>query len=85
MQLHLVLHQPPARLSPAAFSCQSPDSRMCAQPKGGSQGREGKRWGEGAGVVGKKKKNHISLAKGETGAQVVNITSNYLPSTNPGV
>lgn len=31
------------------------------------------------GSHGDEKKNHISLAKNETGAQVVNITSNYLP------
>ena len=75
MQSHHLLYQPRANLSAAALP-QAP--RNYETPSGRSRGQEGKQWREGARVV-KKLKNPVSLAKSETGAQVVNITSNYLP------
>ena len=78
MQSHHLLYQPRANLSAAALNGRSPGSRHCETPSGRSRGQEGKQWREGARVV-KKVKNPVSLAKSETGAQVVNITSNYLP------
>ena len=78
MQSHHFLYQPWANLSAAALCGCSPGSRNCETPAGRSRGQEGKQWREEAKVV-KEVKNPISLAKSETGAQVVNITSNYLP------
>jgi len=78
MQFHHFLYQPWANLSAAALGGCSPSSRNCETPAGRSRGQKGKQSREGAKVV-KEVKNPISLAESETDAQVVNITSNYLP------
>lgn len=77
MQLYL-LQQPSVKLSLAALGAHSQDSRKCEQLKGKSQRQEEMRRRQGATVM-EEKKNHISLTQKETDAQVVNITSNYLP------
>lgn len=75
-----VMQSPLSTTCKAFTSCiqqpfpQTPES--VAGPREWVPWQEAKPWREGATVM---KKNHISLAKNETGAQVVSITSNYLP------
>lgn len=78
MQLHLLLQQPSVKLSLAAFGAIPKTPESVNSSRVGPQRQEEMRWRQRARVM-EEKKNHISLTQNETDAQVVNITSNYLP------
>lgn len=76
-QLHLFLSQPPARLFICCLQQPVPRLRNLEGPRsGGPKGRTGRLE---RGSQGMEEKTHISLAKREADAQVVHVTSNYLP------